>query len=365
MKKVKLIALTGFLGAGKTTTMTEISRYLETKGETVAMVTNDQGLGLVDSALAALVTEHAAEVTGGCYCCRFDDLSLVLDDLLARGEVTAIVIEAVGSCTDLQATVIRPLQKFYGDRIEVAPLMTVVDPARYDELLADESAIEDSDLSYLFDLQLREANVIGVNKEDKLDNVQKKGFVAKLKDRYPKAEVILYSALCKRGIDSVLKALSGDVKHWNLDVDYDRYAAAEADLAWLNINAELIARGDSGFLSGKWVMSVLGAVGDYCKDKGATIGHAKIHLATDTGVANGNLIGDGNPRLVSLVESPSHTGKALVNVRATLDPEELDNLIVKAINEASEEANVDVKTGDSRSFRPSYPKPTHRIEVES
>lgn len=364
MAKVRLIALTGFLGSGKTTTMAALAEYLEAQGEKVAMVTNDQGTELVDSAVAALTSQLTAEVTGGCYCCRFDDLALVLDDILAAGEATTIIIEAVGSCTDLQATVIRPLLKFYADTIEVAPLFTVIDPARYDEIMPLVGTADENDLAYLFDLQLTEANIIGINKDDTLRNDQKRALVAALSERYPRAEVILYAALLKRGMDTVAKSLDEVPAHWNVEVDYDRYAAAEAALAWLNLAVELESTSADGFGPATWVMTVLDHLAAGCAEINAVIGHIKIHLASGDVHVNANLVGDGQPRLASEGSGNVRTGRALVNARVAMDTAQLDAMVRAAIEVADRVAGTaSVAAEGPISFQPGYPVPTHRIEA--
>ncbi|MGI5951300.1 MAG: GTP-binding protein, partial [Brooklawnia sp.] len=331
MQKVRLIALTGFLGSGKTTTMGALAEHLEAQGETVALVTNDQGTELVDSAVAALSSEVTAEVTGGCYCCRFDDLALVLEDILAEGEASTIIIEAVGSCTDLQATVIRPLLKFYEDRIQVAPLFTVIDPDRYNELMPLVGSEDETDLAYLYDLQLAEANIIGINKDDTLRADEKEALVAAVKQRYPRAEVVLYSALLKRGLDTVAKSLDDVPAHWNVEIDYDRYAAAEAALAWLNLTVDLAATDEAGFGPATWVISALEHLAAGCAEIDATIGHIKIHLRSGEMGVTANLVGDGQPRLASASFGNVASGQALVNARVAMVTGDLDELVRAAI----------------------------------
>src|SRR5690606_9968454 len=128
---MRFVPLGGFLGAGKTTTMLAAARLLEAAGVTVSVVTNDQGGDLVDTTVASTVVDDVDEVTGGCFCCRFDDLAGVITRLENDVAPSVVLAEAVGSCTDLQSTVVRPLRHFYGDRLEVAPLTVVVDPLRY------------------------------------------------------------------------------------------------------------------------------------------------------------------------------------------------------------------------------------------
>src|SRR2546429_7469822 len=106
---MRIVLLGGFLGAGKTTTMLAAARHFEAAGERVAVVTNDQGADLVDTGLSRTAGLAAAEVTGGCFCCRFDDLVEVITRLRAEHDPTVVVAEAGGSCTHPQSTVVPPL----------------------------------------------------------------------------------------------------------------------------------------------------------------------------------------------------------------------------------------------------------------
>jgi Ni2+-binding GTPase involved in maturation of urease and hydrogenase len=365
MSKVRLIALTGFLGAGKTTTMTALARYFEARGETVALVTNDQGVELVDSAVVAGAVGLSAEVTGGCYCCRFEDLASVLEDLISDGRATVVTIEAVGSCTDLQSTVIRPLRKFYADQLDVAPLVTVVDPDRYRTLAAHAGGEDESNLDYLFDRQLAEADIIGVNKEDTLDNDQRRALAQELSERYPRASVTTYSAMEGRGLDALVDLLAAVPAGWDVEVDYDRYAAAEAALAWLNLSVELRATEDDGFGPATWVMTALETMAERCESAGAVIGHIKVRL-TGNGIAViANLVGDGVPRLASKSSGWLSHGSALINARVEMATGDLDTIVRKAIEAADSAARTNSQfAGDTAAFQPGYPVPVHRMTAQ-
>ena len=64
----------GFLGAGKTSLILAASRVLLARGKRAAVILNDQGDELVDTELADRQGVLAGQVTGGCFCCRFSDL---------------------------------------------------------------------------------------------------------------------------------------------------------------------------------------------------------------------------------------------------------------------------------------------------
>ena len=68
-----------------------------------------------------------------------------------------MIAEAVGSCTDLIATVLAPLADHHAARFDLAPLAVVVDPWRMLELEAD--ALH-PDVAYLFRKQIEEADVV-------------------------------------------------------------------------------------------------------------------------------------------------------------------------------------------------------------
>ena len=105
-----LILVGGFLGAGKTTLILAAARLLADRGLRSAIILNDQGESLVDTELARSSGFDAAEVTGGCFCCRFSELMRIADQLRAHSP-DVIFAEPVGSCTDLSATILQPIQQ--------------------------------------------------------------------------------------------------------------------------------------------------------------------------------------------------------------------------------------------------------------
>src|SRR5260221_11814258 len=115
--RTRIAFVGGFLAAGKTTAMSAAARALAARGSRVGAITNDQATGLVDTATLAALGVHVAEVAGGCFCCRFSDLVEAADGILAQSP-DVLFCEAVGSCTDLVATVAERLAGFYREAIE-------------------------------------------------------------------------------------------------------------------------------------------------------------------------------------------------------------------------------------------------------
>ncbi|MFV0535004.1 MAG: CobW family GTP-binding protein [Cumulibacter sp.] len=99
--RVPVIAVTGHLGAGKTSLLNHL---LRTPGARLGVVVNDFGTLNVDAALVAGHIDEAASIAGGCLCCLPDAGGL--DDALAklahpRLRLDAILVEASGAAEPL------------------------------------------------------------------------------------------------------------------------------------------------------------------------------------------------------------------------------------------------------------------------
>uniref|UniRef100_UPI002ED308AD GTP-binding protein n=1 Tax=Micromonospora acroterricola TaxID=2202421 RepID=UPI002ED308AD len=347
----RLVVLTGFLGAGKTTTMLAAGRLLTRRGNRVAVITNDQGSDLVDTRAASDVTPDVGEVTGGCFCCRFEDLADLVTELLDSGQADTILAEAVGSCTDLQATVIRPLRARYRDRLALAPLTAVLDPARVDAL--------DGDLEYLFERQLAEADLIAVNKTDTLPRADLDALLGQIRGRYPDAGLLGYSASTGAGVDQLVAHWTGARQRGrdvDLDVDYDRYAAAEAELSWLNQVWQVAAPG--GFSARRWAHVALDSLSTACARQGHVIGHAKLAVQSPAGLIRMSVVAAGDPprhepaAAEETDEPPVDQATVLLNVRATCPPRDLESLVRSAAFDADLAAGAAARPGPASAFTP-------------
>src|SRR5690606_14706421 len=149
-----IVTLSGFLGAGKTTLMLSAAELLRKEGLSVACITNDQGDRLVDSRMVEQRDLPLGQIDGGCFCCKFNELLDTIKLIMAAHRPDVIIAEAAGSCTDLTATVIRPLRSLYGDAFAVKPLTTVIDPFRLEEMIPlDENVSSPSfapEVAYIF-----------------------------------------------------------------------------------------------------------------------------------------------------------------------------------------------------------------------
>ncbi|HEX8616064.1 MAG TPA: GTP-binding protein [Thermoanaerobaculia bacterium] len=343
----RVVVVGGFLGAGKTTAVLAAARLLRARGLRVACVTNDQASALIDSATLRDAGFDVGEVAGGCFCCRFSDLVTTIDHLLAR-DPEVILCEAVGSCTDIVATVVLPLRRFYGDVLDVRPLSVVVDAASAGEWIE-----ATGDLQYVWHEQIREADLVLLNKSDCLDERQLESAERALQSVNEKSHVLRTIATSGEGIDRWLSELAVDREPQPLhDLDYDRYAAGEARLGWVDATFEL--RGEHELVTVardvalRLARSLPPDVPPF---------HIKVRVAAGDARARAQLTRAAS--VPAVAGDPHQTGAStvVVNARVAMDAEALRQAIVASVSVAG----VIATPTESSAFHPSYPVPQVRI----
>lgn len=362
----RYVMIGGFLGAGKTTAVDQFARFLTERGLRVGLITNDQSAGLVDTALLRSHGFAVEEITGGCFCCRFDSLNNAADQLTQQTRPEVFVAEPVGSCTDLLATVSYPLRRIYGDRFRIAPLSVLVDPIRASRVL---SLVEGRAFSpkvvYVYRKQLEEARLIVINKTDLLEPDRLARLRSALAETFPRAEVLACSARQGIGLDEWFARLTGDEDDVGeaAELDYDEYAAGEAALGWLNCTVTVTA--GEAFDGNETLHGLARSIQNRLETGGAAIAHLKMTLSPDQGhdIAVINLVGnDMVPELSQRLTDPVQRGQLLVNLRAEAAPELLEAVTREVLGDGQAvPAAVSLTLEHLECFRPARPEPTHRM----
>lgn len=355
--------LGGFLGAGKTTALCRLATYYSGKGLRVGLITNDQANNLVDTHMVKAEGFNTEEIAGGCFCCRFNDLIEAASRLREKINPDIILAEPVGSCTDINATVIQPFKIYYKDEYRVEPYTTLLDPVRAKEIaLTDTASSFSTNVTYIFRKQLEESDIIALNKIDTLVPEEARGITAALKKKFPKSDILNVSARTGEGFDAWIKELeSGKAAGRNIaDVDYDIYASGEAELAWLNFVANLSS--NNNFDADKFLKQILADVKKGLTDIKGEVAHLKLALSTDNGNSLINLVhNDQEPIFFKNEAGIAKKGRLIVNARVRTDPEMLYHLVSRVVKEAGRKAGLTVAIEAPQYFRPSRPVPVHRI----
>jgi len=299
----------GFLGAGKTTLILKAAGALRARGVAAAAVLNDQGDALVDTELARRNGLPADQVAGGCFCCRFPDLVEALERLRAH-QPEVIFAEAVGSCTDIVATTLRPLLRDYSAEYRIAPLTVLV-----------HEKPEEPDLRFLFDLQVAEADIV-IDRSVDVD--------------------AWIEQLLAGGVQVGAKTIA---------VDYARYAEAEAALGW--VNARVTVQPEPAASPSMIVGPLLDDLDRALTVAGIQVVHLKMMAQSESGYVKAALTGNGREPMVegALDASPAADCEILINLRALGDPEQMGEIVAGAL------VDLGGYLGAVQAFRPAPPRP--------
>jgi Ni2+-binding GTPase involved in maturation of urease and hydrogenase len=359
---IRFIMVGGFLGAGKTTTLGRLARFYKGRGQKVGIITNDQAEDLVDTHSLRSQGLPVAEVAGACFCCRFNDLMNKVEDLKRAERPDVILAEPVGSCTDLVATVVQPLKDLYGTRFAVAPYAVLFKPSHGLKILRNEAGSGFSPkAAYIFYKQLEEADAILVNRIDELDPAAVENLAGLVQERYPGVPVLRVSARTGQGFDALTALLDqeGSFGRRILDIDYDTYAAGEAELGWLN--SSLRVTGARPFALDDLLLAVVARLQHALEAEGAEVAHLKAIGLWEGAFGVVNLVSSHSRPELSL-PSQCRTAEAdlIVNARVALDPAVLERQVQTAVEEVCREQGAKAEHFKTQSFRPGRPQPTHR-----
>lgn len=350
-----MVLIGGFLGAGKTTLINKVAQYFIAQKTPIGIVTNDQGQLLVDTEFIKVRGLDVEEVPGGCFCCNFQKLIDNAEKLIDNIQPQYILAEPVGSCTDLIATVAAPLKAYHGSSFSTAPLIVLVDGPR---MLSN--ALDDSSLGgYLRHHQVEEAEFLILSKIDQIgsDDVQK--LIQELNNINPEATIIQYSAVNDEGLNEILAIIESTLETTRtpVDVDYDKYADAEAELGWYNGVFEFDSEGyDSYDLS----MDLLRGL--RVRYSPEDIAHAKVALTSGCNHTKVSLVGN-EFSIGGVVGSRYGKGPSQLNFNARIvsDPDSLRKTIQKMVEGCFSQRGIGYRTKLDDCFSPGRPNPTHRL----
>ncbi|HEY3421346.1 MAG TPA: GTP-binding protein [Methanomassiliicoccales archaeon] len=352
----RIAIIGGFLGAGKTTLINKIAKGLSEDGKTIGLIMNDQGEALVDTQYSKANGFETSEVLRGCFCCRFNDLMASARNIVSRTRPDFIIAEPVGSCTDLLATVVAPLKLMYPNEFEVAPLIIVVDAPR----LAEEGLDPGTLSGYLRKHQIEEAEHIVISKIDMVSREVMLKLVDAAKNYNPQADVIPYSSVTGHGLERIMGVIRSGKRsdRQPIDIDYDTYAMAEAELGWYNgtFSFHALDRVDTYDLATKIIRAIS------LNYEPEDIAHAKLMVTSDTNSLKMSVVFD-NISIDGIKGSRYAEGrvKVTINARVVSSPDDLQSNIRSAVFQAMDSIGKRSEGFADECFAPSRPNPTHRI----
>lgn len=358
---MKLFLTGGFLGSGKTTAIQQAVYYLQQLNKKAGVITNDQGEKQVDTRFIKSGNIPVGEVANSCFCCNYPALENGILSLEKNNNVEIVFAESVGSCTDLAATIINPLLQFNPGRYDIV-LSVFADVRMLVLFLQNDKRLFFDDVTYIYQKQLEEADIIIVNKIDLITNEQLEAVTPLIASAYPGKKILYQNSLSEDSIkiwvDTLLTGFNNKLLRPALTVDYDLYGAGEAELAWLDEEVTIVTKDETAADACYTLMKI---INDKIMAGGYPIGHLKFLM--DSGLQQCKI------SFTSIYAQPKQNEfhiKAqritlLINARVQVPPGVLQQLIDDATAETALTAGCTITQNSVACFKPGYPRPTHRV----
>jgi G3E family GTPase len=177
-----LLLLTGFLGSGKTTTLGHWLKHTDVPLKRTAVIINDFGSVNVDAALLARRQLELRSITGGCVCCQsFEDLVAQVGALADNPDFDLVWIETSG-LADPEEVLDHLSAPELQDRTMIRRLILVIDGSDFPCSWRSRAVQEE---------QVRYADLILLNKTDRLDDAARQRVEISLRKINPSAEIVM------------------------------------------------------------------------------------------------------------------------------------------------------------------------------
>lgn len=357
----------GFLGSGKTTAILEAARLLVENGQRVGIITNEQGKHLVDTAFLSASGMPVLEVTGGCICCHLDDFEERIAEISTKFNPQVLFAESVGSCTDLVATVIKPLTDLHKNSAHPVSLSVFADSRLLLRFLRGMELPFSDSVIYIFEKQIEETNLLIANKIDLLlpDHIGDLIYLAAKK--YPQKTIRLQNSLDSVQVAEWLALIQTQTRFLpdqSLKINYDIYAEGESQFAWLDRELNLtFSASNQGELVGDLILQIVNNI----SETGLCIAHLKFLTRSDGQAIKINLTSQDDldqkitKEILKLNLLKGNQITLLINIMVEGSAALLEKSFDTIMNKFRNENQIIIKETARFSRVPGYPKPSLRI----
>jgi G3E family GTPase len=350
MAKAKYMVTSGFLGAGKTTSMIALANSVNARGGKAAILANDLGASnIVDADYTETTDILTTRITGNCICYQHENLVDKLNQLVAGG--AGVIFSDIPGCgIGALDNVYLQLEAREPGEFELMPFTCIVDPERLRMLMPEAAGLNlPEEMRFLLDAQMAEADLIVLNKSDLLAPGELDERMAFIGASYPATPVMAMSALTGEGVDAVADYLLSHraaAQHRDIGYGSDAFIAAESKLCWYNRRVFLAEKDDKNVDFNAVVGDIFEGIRAGLKAENSNVPHLKAFATGDDGdYLKASLIGvDYNMEYTRKLSKRYSAISVVINARAAADSQVMASVADSAIDAVLRKYDLSART---------------------
>ena len=350
----KYMVTSGFLGAGKTTSMIAFARDINRRGKgNAAILANDLGAGnIVDAEFCAAAGVLTLPISGGCICYQHENLVGRLHQLEAAG-ADVIMSDIPGCGIGALDHVYLELDEKEKGEFDLMPFTCIVDPERMRMVMPEEADLNlPEEMRFLLDAQMAEADLIVLNKIDAITEEKAQEIKDFIRGIYPKTPVMSMSAMTGEGVSEVVDYLltsKSEAVHREIGYGSDAFIAAENQLSWFNTRVFMQQREDKNLDFNEVIGDIFEGIRVGLKAKNSNVPHLKMFAADSdeelTDFFKASLIGVDYDVVYDRKLDRQYSALSLIiNARCAADPVVMADIVDEAVDAVSQKYNMKVRT---------------------
>ncbi len=352
--KTKYMVTSGFLGAGKTTSMIAFARDINRRSlGSAAIIANDLGAGnIVDAEFCAAAGVMTLPVSGGCICYQHDNLVSRMRQLEGAG-ADVIFSDIPGCGIGARDHVYIELEENETGQFDLLPFTCIVDPERLRMIMPEEADINlPEEMKFLLDAQMAEADLIVLNKTDTIAGEVKERIVEFIRSIYPKTPVMTMSAMTGDGVSRVVDYLLANrskAEHREIGYESEAFIEAENRLSWFNTRVFMQQRQDMNIDFNSVITDIFEGIRAGLKKHDGNVPHLKMFAADSeeelTDFFKASMIGvDYDVEYDRRLDRKYSALSLIINARCAADPVVMADIVDEAVDSVSEKYDLKVRT---------------------
>lgn len=350
----KYMIVSGFLGAGKTTTMIAMARNINARLKEMgedghsAIIANDLGAkNLVDADFTRTADVDITEITGDCICYATEDLVTSIKRLADAG-ANIVMSDIPGAGVGALDHVYITLKDEYPREFDLLPLTCLVDPIRL-RMILPEGSREDihlpEEMRFLLNAQLLEADLIVLNKIDLIGEEELQADLDFIRRAYPDIPVLAISARTGEGIPELVDYVlshKATAEPRELGLDSEEFDAAEAQMCWYNRRFFAKERDEKNIDFNVVVEDFMEAIRDGLIEAKRNVPHLKLFAAGEgDDFVKCSIVGiDYDLEFERKLQKDYTAIAIIVNARATCESETFGEIVEDAMDVIKEKHNL-------------------------